>query len=860
MDNRSNNHGNRPNNPNRPNNANRPTNANRSSNANRTNNVSRSVSPNSANRPSNTRRRRTKDDRGLLRRIFDFAKKKDAEDAEKKPFLGIRGRQMFILMCVIGFSMFVGYHLLKFTVLDGDKWLVLANRQQMSELTIKANRGTIYDANGSVLAQSSTVWDIIIAPTPIYRENKERREAYDKRVKKLKEGESIEPYVELSDLISNGVAEILGISPDGMLEACKDYDDSYYVTVKRKVEKPEVTQINKFLSDNNISSACLYAEESSKRYYPSGSLASTVIGFTNYDGYGVYGLEAYYDEYLRGTDGKAFYIVDGQGQAVEYRNDNYFSAVDGNSLVLTLDEVMQHYLEKNLELTVSQYDVINRATGIMMNCKTGGVVAMATVPSFDLNDPSEIVGDYAKGQLEALKASGASEDEIDELEASLREQQWKNKAVVELYYPGSVFKTVSCAAGLDTEVIDMNSTFTCEGGMDVAGQYIHCWNWGGHGTLTTQGAITKSCNPAFMQIGAKLGVDRFSSYYEAFGFTRPTGIDLPGEADSIFYTRDKMGPVELATSAFGQSNKITPIQMCTAICALVNGGNLVTPHLVDKILDSNGNVIETIEPQIKRQVISEETSKQMRTILETIVSENGGTNAYIEGYRIGGKSGTAEKIDEYNAAGGEAGGATMHYIATFAAAVLMDDPEIVMLIAIDTPTGGSSYYGSAVAAPVVSAVFSEGLEHMGIYPTYTAEEQAKMDSVVPYVIGQNSMRAQSALIEQGFEVKIVGDNTGSSAVVTNQIPYSGMSVPKGSTVVLYMGGAESEMAVVPNVVGMNLSSANLAITDAGFNIKVVGGAASNADATAVSQSVAAESTLEKGSVIEVTFRVDTRDN
>lgn len=804
--------------------------------------------------------RSKRDNRGLFRRFVDFLKKKDAEDAEKKPLIGTRGRQMFILVCIVGFSAFVGYHLLKFTVLDGDQWRVLANRQQMSELTIKANRGTIYDANGSVLAQSSTVWDIILAPTPIHLADEERRKAYDKRVKNLKEGETIEPYVPLADLICENVSKILDISPDGMKNACEHYDNSYYYTAKRKVEKPEVTKIKQFLSDNNILADCVYAEESSKRYYPSGSLASTVIGFTNYDGDGVYGLEAYYDEYLRGTDGKAFYIKDGQGRAVEYRNDNYFSAVDGNSLVLTLDEVMQHYLEKNLELTVSQYDVINRATGIIMNCKTGGVIAMATVPSFDLNNPSEIVGTYEMGQLDALKASGASEEECDELEATLREQQWKNKAVVELYNPGSVFKTITCAAGLDAEVIDMNSTFTCEGGMDVAGQYIHCWNWGGHGTLTTQEAITKSCNPAFMQIGAKLGADKFSSYYEAFGFTRPTGIDLPGEADSIFYTRDRMGPVELATSAFGQSHKITPIQMCTALCAVVNGGNLVTPHLVDKILDSNGNVIETIEPQVKRQVISEETSKQMRTIWETIVSENGGTNAYIEGYRIGGKSGTAEKVDEFNAAGGEAAGAKMHYVATFAAAVPMDDPEIVMLVAVDSPTGGSSYYGSAVGAPIVSAVFSEGLEHLGIYPTYTAEEQAKMDAVVPYVIGQNSMRAQGTLVGQGFNVRIVGDESGTEALVTNQIPYSGMSVPKGSTVVLYMGGAESETASVPNVMGMDLTAANNAITDAGFNIKVIGGAASNSEAKAVSQSVNAGTTIEKGSVIEVTFRVDTRDN
>lgn len=797
----------------------------------------------------------------IVKKIGAWFKKKDDEEANKKPIWGYRGRQIVVLSCIIGFSIFVGYNLLKYTVLDGDKWRQLANTQHTNSLTLKANRGTIYDANGTVLAQSSTVWDIIVAQETVRQQSDEYKKAYDDRKERwLKnddpDKEPLYEYMELSERIATGLSEILGTDPDDIRDAVNnDLAHNYYI-VKRSVEKPDVTLINQFLIDYDINSDCVYTEESSKRYYPGGTLASTVIGFTNFDGNGVYGLEAYYDDYLKGTDGKAFYTKDGMGMGVEYANDNYFSAVDGYSLVLTLDEVMQHYVEKNLETCVSQHQVINRASAIIMNCKTGGIIAMATTPSYDLNNPSKIVGTYPNQVLADMKANNASEEEISEKEAEFREQQWKNKAVVELYNPGSVFKTITCAAALDEEVINMNSTFRCDGVYNVAGTDIRCWNYyvGGHGTLNLQQAITVSCNPSFIQIGQALGVDKFCNYYEAFGFTKPTGIDLPGEAQSLFYTRDQMGPVELATSAFGQANKITPIQMCTALCAVVNGGYLVTPHVVDKVIDSRGNVVETKETQIKRQVISEETSAQMRDIWETIVTENGGHNAYIAGYRIGGKSGTAEKLDDYNAAGGSAAGASMTYISTFAAAVPMDDPQIVMLVLADTPTG-PEYYGSAVACPVVSNVFEEGLEHLGIYPTYTAEEQAKMDTAVPNVLGMLSMKAQSYLTADNFKVRFVGETEGDE-VVTAQVPMPGSVIPKGSTVVVYLGDVQTETGVVPDVIGMSASAANEAVTAAGFNIKIVGGAAENSSAQATMQNYDAGAVIEKGSVIEVTFQAN----
>ena len=812
-------------------------------------------SGNNVNRQTNNAEKPT-----FFQRLWAYLKKKDAEEAEKKPIIGYRGRQIVMLVGILAFSAYVGYNLLKFTVLDGDVWRELANTQQTGQSVIMANRGTIYDANGTVLAQSSTVWNVIFAQNTTKKQSAAWKEDFDRRQKEWVNNDDpdkgpMPQFKELSDTIIDGLSQILGISKEGMRNAYNNDQEHNYYIVKRSVEKPQVTMINAFLAENGISSDCVYTEQSSKRYYPNGSLASNVIGFTDYKGTGVYGLEAYYDDYLRGTDGKAYYRKDGTGKGVEYENDKMFNAVDGYSLVLTLDEVMQHYLEKNLEQCVSQHSVINRACGIIMNCKTGGILAMATTPSYDLNDPSTIFGDYDKSILAKMKEEGKTEDEIYEQEAILREGQWKNKAVTELYYPGSVFKTVTTAAALDEEVINLDTTFGCYGSYDVLGTDISCWKPEGHGELNLQQGITASCNPYFIQVGLALGAQKFSNYFEAFGFTEPTGIDLPGEAQSLYVPYSRMGQVELASSAFGQTNKITPIQMITAYCAIVNGGYLVTPHLVDKILDSDGNVVETIETQVKRQVISEDTSKQMRTILETIVNENGGHNAYIAGYRIGGKSGTAEKIDEYNKEFAENGTAHMTYISTFAASVPMDDPQIVMLVLADTPTG-PEYYGSAVACPVVSAVFKEGLEHLGLYPTYTAEEQAKMDTVVPWVIGSLSMYAESKFSAENLQVRFVGDTSG-SASVSDTVPAAGATIPKGSTVIVYLGDAQTEYGTVPDVIGKSAAEANEMITNAGFNIKLSGGAAANLDATATAQSWVPGAVIAKGSVIEVTFQASS---
>lgn len=791
----------------------------------------------------------------VIKAMGEEIKEMEERSAEKPRVFSSNTKQLIILGFIVLFSVYVGSYLLKYSILDGDKWRMLATDQQLSYVVIKANRGSIYDANGTVLAQSSTVWDITISPHNIENANVKAKEAYDKEAKKMIEkGETPEPYVERAELIARGLSEILGADYEKIKTACTDYDNQYYI-VQRKVEKPEANEVTAFMNENGLNSDDIYLWPTSKRYYPNGSLASNIIGFTNFDGDGVYGLEAYYDDYLSGTDGKAVYAVSADGRELQNSSDAYYSAVDGYSLMLTLDEVLQHYLEKNLELCVSQHQVINRACGIIMNCNTGAVLAMATAPSFDLNSPSELKSSYDLQLLEEMKAAGATEEELDEKEAALREQQWKNKAITELYYPGSVFKTVTCASALEEEVVSKESTFVCNQVEVVAGTRIKCWASYAHGTLTLQEAVTKSCNPSFIQIGQRLGADKFCDYFEAFGFTEPTGIDLPGESGSLYVPRSRMGLVELASSSFGQTNKVTPLQMATALCAIVNGGYLVTPHVVDKVLDADGNVVKTTETQIKRQVISEETSAQMREILENVVNTNGGSNAYINGYRIGGKSGTTEKIDERNKLLAETGVDKMTYVPSFAAFAPADDPQIVMLVMADTPTG-TQYYGSAVAAPVVSAVLKEGLPHLGIYPTYTAEELAKMDAAVPYVMGLEPQRAEAKLIAEGFEVRYVGD-TSSGATVTTQIPASGSSIPKGSTVVLYIGNDETlQSGTIPDVTGMTVSQANEAVINAGFNIKISGGAANNANATASAQYPLGGTDAYKGNVVEVTFQVN----
>lgn len=732
---------------------------------------------------------------------------------------------ILVALC-IGVTGIVSGVLFKVSVIDSKELSAMATDQQQSSFDIKAKRGTIYDRNNKVLAQSATVWDVIISPGDIEKNEPENRE-----------------------FICKGISEILGTKYETLTEACKDTSSRYYV-VKKKVDRSTVEKINNFVLKNNLNRYSVYTVENSERSYPNGTLAASVLGFVNENEEG-YGIEAYYNSYLKGTDGRVITTTDAHGNAMPYDYSARYSAKDGNSLVLTIDETLQYYLEKNLEITVSQHKLANRSTGIIMNAKTGAIVAMATSPGFDPNDPSHVYFESDRLTLAKMSADKKTEEEILAKKQEIWGKQWQNKAVSELYIPGSVFKMFTCASALEEEVVSLDSTFECSGIADVAGTKIRCWNIGGHGVSNLTEAMIRSCNPAFIKIGQLLGVEKFSKYFEAFGFTEKTGIDLPGEADSLYVKESDMGIVELSSSAFGQTTKVTPIQMVTAVAAVVNGGKLVTPYVVDKIIDSDGNVVKSAQTVVRRQVISEETSATMRKILEDVVTANGGGNAYMSGYRIGGKSGTSEKIDDYNS------GKTpeLRYVATFCAIVPIDDPEYVMLVVCDEPTSGY-IYGSAIAAPVVSAVFKEGLEYMGIYPQYTADELAQQDVTVPWVGGYNSIRAEAQLTAAGLKAEYIGSTDGTE--VTGQVPSAGTVMPSGSTVMLYMGDiplSDYRMSTVPNVIGMTVEEANKALSEAGLNISITG-AATGSEAKAVSQSVNSGLVVYRGSVIEVNFLVN----
>lgn len=759
----------------------------------------------------------------------------------KKLTRGTRIRISLVIFVLVGFlSVYVASFLFYWSVIQHDSMVAKAENQQQREITVLADRGNIYDRNGKVLAQNTPAWDIIISPQEIYRIN------YDEN----DEEKDMDNYIEERDFICRNLAEILDVDMQKLVDACNEYEYWEYV-VKKQVDRETVAKVEKFMSDNGLYSVMCYARENSIRHYPEGDLAANVLGFVNSNG-GAYGIESYYDEYLKGVNGKIVTTKDRQGDDMPYGYEALYPAKDGHSLVLTIDETLQYYLEKNLETTVSQHKIENRSTGIIMNAKTGAVVAMATYPGFNPNDPSYIYYEKDRYTLAQMSDDGALEEQIDEARNEIWGRQWQNKAVGELYIPGSVFKIFTCAAALEEEVVGLDSSFTCSGVADVAGTHIKCWSAGGHGTSNLTEAMIRSCNPAFIQIGQLLGEDKFSKYFEAFGFTEKTGIDLPGEAQSLYVPLSDMGIVELSSSAFGQTNKVTPIQMATAVCAAVNGGKLMTPYIVDKVIDSNGNVIQATEPTVKRQVISEETSAVMRQILEDVVNFNGGSNAYISGYRIGGKSGTSEKIDDYNSGKHD----ELRYVATFCAVVPADDPEYVMLVVADEPTSGY-IYGSAIAAPVVSAVFKEGLEYLNIYPQYTEEDLLTQDVTVPYVCGYNSIRAEALLTAAGLKAEIVG-STEDGAMVGGQFPQSGALMPSGGTVVIYMGDmtiADYQLREVPSVIGMTVTEANKVITEAGFNIKLTGAYGSN-ESRAISQSITAGTMQYRGSVIEVNFLVN----
>lgn len=728
-------------------------------------------------------------------------------------------RRLYLLFfaAMLAAMIYVSVQMYEVAVKESGKYQALANSQQFRSTTVKANRGTIYDKNGQVLAQSVTVYTVFVDPAT-YAERDTEHE----------------------DFIAYTLADALALDPDDIRE--KLHKNNAYQVIEKDVEKNVASDILKKMAEKGITS--VGATPTAKRYYPQNDLAANVIGHLHYDGYGIYGLEAFYNDYLTGTDGKIISARDASGAEFRYKYKQSYDAKDGDTVYTNLDATVQYYTEKALESAVQSNAAKHKACAVVMNAKTGAILAMATDPDYNLNAPADVYDENTSLALADLKRL-STDDAYLSARSDAWNLQWTNKAISSLYYPGSVFKVVTGSAALEENAIKTSDTYYCDGAIDVQGIDFHCWTThGGHGTQDFFQAMTNSCNPAFVTIGQKLGAKSFCKYFEAFGLTEKTGIDLPAETSSLYVPYANMTPVSLASSSFGQTNKITPIQMICAYAAVVNGGYLVTPYVVDKIVDCDGNIVKEFKPTIKRQVISEETSEIMRQTLETVVTVNSGSNVYIKGYNIGGKSGTSQKLDE-NAEGNT-------YVSSYCAFYPADDPEIIMLVMVDEPTNGL-YYGSAVAAPVVSEVFTEILPYLGYYAEYTEEELEDLEVNVPNVEGGTIEQAKSTLKSLGLEIDVVGEG----ANVIKQVPSRGNEMPKGGTVVVYTEeNYEEEWVYVPDLTGYSLSKANKKLASLGLNLRPLGGAAQKAGAECSGVMNYKECYVQKGTIIEAYFLIN----
>ncbi len=739
----------------------------------------------------------------------------------KKPSKLMLKRMFIVLVTVVLVTVSVcGVSLTLTMVVNGEKLQGMASEQQLYDSLITAPRGNIYDKNMNVLATSTTAWTVYITPNGIL---------------KLKDETKRET---IRNKIADGLAEILSVDRE------KIYNDtgksSYYIIVKKKVDKTTSDKVRQFLDENSSLSLSKYVglDETTKRYYPNGRLASVTLGFVGDDDQGLAGIESYYDTTLTGEAGRVVAAKTAYGTDMPFTYEMVEEAKQGNSLVLTIDNRIQYVVEKHLRQAVEDNKCTERGVSIVMNIKTGEILAMAVTGDFDPNEP------FTLSAADQKIADALSGEERTKKLAELRNRQWRNKAVSDSYEPGSVFKIVTAAAALEEGVANINSTFTCSGKTQVAGQKYNCHKHSGHGTQTLLQATSNSCNPAFITLGQMIGVSSFSKYFESFGLTAKTGIDLPGETASIYYKAENMGPVELASASFGQSFQVTPIQLITAVATAANGGYLVQPHLVAKVIDNEKNVIETASTAYRRQVISNETSNTLRTILEGVVN-GGAKNGYVAGFRTGGKTGTSEKLTQLNQTGQKL------YVASYVALAPIEDPEIAVLVLLDEPHG-NSIYGGTISAPVGSAILSEILPYMGFEPHYSNEELKVRAIPVPDVAGLELDSAKSKINKAGLIYHVVGNGE----KVVSQLPSSNETLYSGGLVILYTeeNSGEQQQSVVPNFIGMNVSQCNSVAAENGINIEFSGNILSSANTLCYKQSVAKDTKINKGQVVTLYFR------
>lgn len=765
-------------------------------------------------------------------------------------------RRTLVLMVLCGIVAFVPligtlYHLM---ITEHDYYNEKAIKNQTRSTNLTATRGVIYDANMNVLASSSTVETVFIDPNEIAEQMKQPENS------------------NLLDQIARGLGEILDVEPSFVYEQAADKQYRYKV-IKRKISEELADEVRAFISENSITG--VYLETDLKRYYPNSSLAAQALGFVSSDNNGSEGLEAYYNEELSGTAGKVVTSKGNYGSEMLYTYEKYYDASDGSSLITTIDSTVQAYVEKNLQNAIDKYDIKNGAFCIVMDVNTGEIKAMATLGSYDPNNYLEIYDDTTALLLEneraaalALpEASAAYEAAIETYKqdvAAARMAQWRNRCVSDGYEPGSTFKLITLASALDSGAVTLNDSFYCGGQEKFTGreQILNCWKSAGHGAQSTAQALGNSCNIAFGHIGLRMGGDTFYDYLKSFGIMEKTGVDLPGEASGLFYERKYLndpanyGTSYLITSSFGQSFRITPMQLVRAVAAIVNGGYVLEPYIVSEVVDADGNTVEKNEKTVLRQVISQQTSETMRTLMEQVVTEGTASAARTPGYHVGGKTGTSEKLDEYD----ENGQQIKDKIVSFVGVAPIDDPKYVVLVALDTPAysensekytvHGMYISGGLMAAPTVRDIFLDILPYLGVEPDYGSEDIRGVNFTVPDVIGMDETEAGELLAEKTITYRVVG--TGS--VVTDQLPVAGSQVPGNSQIILYMGAEKQATRVeVPDFIGCSVADVNYLASNAGLYVQAKGTDRTDVYVLAAYQDIDPGTEVDRGTTITVEF-------
>jgi stage V sporulation protein D (sporulation-specific penicillin-binding protein) len=750
-------------------------------------------------------------------------RKKRDKSAGAKPNKTIL-RRTLLLMTVCGVLAFLvlAVKLYQVQIVGHDYYEQQAVEQQTRESTVTAARGTIFDTNGKVLAMSASVDTVFISP-------------YEMKL-----------YNEDKELIASTLSAILGVDKDSVLNKMKD-TNSWYKTIKPKIEKDLADQVRQFIKDNQLKS--VHLEPDSKRYYPCSSLACHILGFVGSDNYGLEGLEAQYNTYLEGTNGRIVRLKNAKGTDMLLTDfEAYYDAKDGDDVTLTIDVTIQNYIEKYLAQAIKDYDAVNGGSCIVMQPKTGAILAMASMGNYDLNN-YQAISPEAQAKLDLIVDPTEKQNAM----TAARYLQWRNKALVDTYEPGSVFKIITCAMALEENIVNLDSTFYCGGSMEVLGRDpLKCWKTTGHGSQTLVQAMQHSCNVALVSIGLDVGAPTFYKYVDAFGLFDKTDIELPGEAGSQWWDNktfcDTQNLSQLAAAAFGQTFNITPMQLVTSVSAVVNGGNLMKPYVVKEVEDADGKIVLANEPTVVRQVISAQTSQTMCDILEQVVGgkEGTGKNAAVPGYKIGGKTGTSVNTTIEVETGEK------QYIVSFCGIAPMDDPQVVILLLLDSPSSKSGIWisGGNMAAPVVGHILSEVLPYLGIQPVYTEEEKKELDVAVPKLAEKSIDDATELLESLGLTVKIVG----SGDVITDQLPSPNAAVAPKSQIIIYAGVPKpTELVTVPQLYGKSFQEAKHELESLGLFVKSGGTLSESPDALVSTQSIPKNEQVAAGSVIEVTL-------